>query len=132
MRYNRRHKKISRQENAHADHHPGIRVPLRGRCAELYEANGWTAYTACAGALRDSLLALGDGETVVLLQDLFVHPHFQGRSVGTLLLAELSRRFAHVRQMHLFCDAYPALLAFYRKNGFVPAQEMGLGGLMRR
>lgn len=83
---------------------------------KLYEANGWTACTAQPEALRrgfaGTLLApgayrgeeliglaraVGNGETVALLQDLLVHPHFQSRGVGTLLLAGLSRRFAHMR-----------------------------------
>ena len=86
----------------------------------LYASVGWTAYTDESDALREgfarSLLtlaayegktlagivrAVGDGATVVLVQDLLVFPQFQRRGIGTALMRAMMERFANVRQLHI-------------------------------
>jgi GNAT superfamily N-acetyltransferase len=116
----------------------------------LYGAVGWTAYTQDPEALRDgfrrSLLTLaayegdellgiirvvGDGRTVVFVQDLLVCPAHQRRGVGSALLREILARFRGVRQIELVTDDRPETLAFYRSLGFSPLSESGCVGLMR-
>ena len=83
----------------------------------LYGSVGWTAYTEQPEALRrgfaGSLLtlaarengalvgllrAVGDGCTVVLVQDLLVRPDHQRRGIGTALMQAALERFRSVRQ----------------------------------
>jgi len=110
----------------------------------LYASVGWTAYTDQPETLRrgfeNSLLtlaayeenrligvlrAVGDGQTIVFVQDLLILPEYQRRGVGTALLRELLARYPQVRQIELTADDSPSLLAFYRKAGFVPMSELG-------
>ena len=113
----------------------------------LYASVGWTAYTDQPETLRrgfeNSLLtlaayeenrligilrAVGDGQTIVFVQDLLILPEYQRRGVGTALLRELLARYP---QIELTADDSPSLLAFYRKAGFVPMSELGCCGLMK-
>lgn len=117
----------------------------------LYASVGWTAYTDDPQALRQgfahSLLTLaayddsgrllglirtvGDGQTIVLVQDLLVLPDSQRQGVSTQLLQAICRRFARVRQLQLTTDATPKTLAFYRSQGFSEFSQLGCCGFMR-
>ena len=115
----------------------------------LYEAVGWKAYTADPDALRrgfsSSLLTLGayegdellgiirlvgDGETIVLIQDVLVFPDRQRRGVGTALVKAALERYPRVRQIHLTADDTPAALEFYRSLGFRDLGELACRGFM--
>ena len=116
----------------------------------LYAAVGWTAYTEDLPALergfQNSLLvlaayedgeliglirAVGDGATVVFVQDLLVAPQKQRQGVGTALLRAVLDRFSDVRQIQLATDNTPKNVAFYRSLGFLEFSEIGCCGFMR-
>ena len=116
----------------------------------LYSEVGWTAYTKDMAALRlgylNSLLVLaayegrellgiirvvGDGHTIVFIQDILVYPRYQRRGVGTALLKAILDRYAHVRQIELATDNTPVTTSFYRSMGFSAFSEMGCCGFMR-
>ena len=115
----------------------------------LYADVGWTAYTDDMDALRrgfeQSLLvlgayeegrllglirAVGDGHTVVFIQDLLVAPDQQRRGIGTALVRELLDRYPRVRQIELAADRTPETTAFYRSLGFRDLNEFGCCGYM--
>ena len=119
--------------------------------AALYDAVGWTAYTGDLPALRkgfrSSLLilaayegekllglirAVGDGHTVVLVQDILVHPQYQRKGIGTALLKEMLGRFRQVRQIELVTDDSEETKTFYRSAGFAELSELSCCGFMRR
>ena len=102
----------------------------------LYAAVGWTAYTEDLPALergfQTSLLvlaayedgeliglirAVGDGATVVFVQDLLVAPQKQRQGVGTALLKAVLDRYSNVRQLLLTTDNTPKTTAFYKSLG---------------
>ena len=116
----------------------------------LYASVGWTAYTDAPDALRrgfaGSLLtlaayegktlaglvrAVGDGATVVLVQDLLVFPQYQRRGIGTALMRAVMERFADVRQLQLMTDDTEKTLAFYRSLGLRELSDFGGRGFMR-
>ncbi|MBR0138701.1 MAG: GNAT family N-acetyltransferase [Firmicutes bacterium] len=116
----------------------------------LYSGVGWTAYTKDMTALRrgfeHSLLvlaayeegellgiirAVGDGFTVVFIQDILVYPEKQRQGVGTALLRAVLERYPEVRQIELTTDDTPETLAFYRSMGFREFSETGCRGFMR-
>ena len=110
---------------------------------DIYKSVGWTIYASDPEKLRrafenslcilgaydgDTLVgilrAVGDGETVVFLQDILVRPDKQGQGIGRKLMAEFFRKFADVRQIQLLTDDIPATVGFYRAVGMVPAEEL--------
>ena len=116
----------------------------------LYAAVGWTAYTEDLPALergfQSSLLVLaayeggvliglirvvGDGATVVFVQDLLVAPQKQRQGVGTALLKAVLDRYSNVRQLLLTTDNTPKTVAFYKSLGFSELSELGCCGFMR-
>ena len=116
----------------------------------LYSAVGWTAYTDHPDALKrgfenslltlaayegDRLLGLirtvGDGETIVFIQDLLVFPEHQRKGVGSALMRAVLDRFSHVRQIQLATDNTEKTKVFYRSCGFRELSEIGCCGFMR-
>lgn len=116
----------------------------------LYAQVGWTAYTENIPALergyKNSLFVLaayennellglvrvvGDGATVIFVQDILVFPAMQRRGIGTALLKAVLDRYSDVRQIQLTTDNTPKTLAFYRSLGFVELSELGCCGFMK-
>ena len=116
----------------------------------LYASVGWTAYTDYPDVLRqgfeNSLLtlaaydgenllgiirAVGDGHTIVFVQDILVFPEYQRKGIGSALLQAILDRYSHVRQIELATDNTPKTIAFYKSMGFREMSEIGCCGFMR-
>lgn len=116
----------------------------------LYTEVGWAAYTDNMEALeqgyKNSLLVLaayeneellgvirvvGDGFTVVFIQDILVFPGKQRQGVGTALLKAVLAKYPDVRQIELTTDNTPKTLAFYKSLGFYEFSEIGCCGFMK-
>lgn len=109
----------------------------------LYRSVGWSVYYDRPEMLRQAFLgslcilgayaggelvglarAVGDGASVVLLQDILVHPAYQRQGVGTRLMGALLARYRHVRQLHLLTDDQPGTVGFYKAVGLTPVEEI--------
>lgn len=116
----------------------------------LYTDAGWIAYITDPDALRkgyeNSLLVLaayegdelqgiirvvGDGHTIVFVQDILVYKKYQRLGIGTKLLKEVLERYSNVRQIELVTDNTEKTVAFYKSVGFRPLTEFGCCGFMR-
>ncbi|MCH5347817.1 MAG: GNAT family N-acetyltransferase [Oscillospiraceae bacterium] len=116
----------------------------------LYSSVGWTNYTdkpeMLKKAYENSLLTLGaydgdklvgvirtvgDGFSIVVVQDILVFPEYQRKGIGTQLLREIMERFSSVYQMELMTDNTPKTISFYQSAGFVKAEDMGCCAFMR-
>ena len=117
---------------------------------KLYSEVGWVAYTEDMSALmngyKNSLLVLaayenedlvgiirvvGDGSTIIFVQDILVFPEKQRQGVGTALLQAVLKRYANVRQIELVTDNTEKTIAFYKSLGFRELTELGCCGFMR-
>lgn len=111
-------------------------IPLT-ELLDLYNSVGWYAYTTepdtLKRAVEQSLVvhtlwdqtklvalirAVGDGETILYIQDLLVHPDYQRRGHGKRLLEELIAVYPHVRQKMLLTDDSTKTQHFYEAVGF--------------
>lgn len=116
----------------------------------LYASVGWTAYTAQPEVLRkgfeSSMLtlaayegnqllgiirAIGDGYTIVFVQDILVFPEHQRKGIGSALLQDILDRYSHVRQIELATDNTSKTIAFYKSMGFRELSEIGCCCFMR-
>ena len=125
-------------------------APMRsydeGAVLALYAAVGWTNYTQrpemlrrafagslctlCAydgGRIAGLVRAVGDGASVLCVQDLLVLPEYQRRGLGSRLLRELLARYPDVYQTMLLTDDTPEHAAFYESAGFKSAEKYGCG-----
>ena len=110
----------------------------------LYASVGWTSYTdhpeRLEAAYRQSLTvlaawedhellgvirAVGDGVSILFVQDLLVYPQHQRKGVGSALMRTLLARYPHVHQTELLTDKTEKTNAFYRSLGFQAAKEAG-------
>lgn len=116
----------------------------------LYASVGWTAYTEnpilLEAGVQNSLLtlgayegkdliglirAVGDGYTILYIQDILVKPEYQRRGIGTSLIRSLLDRYADVRQILLMTDDTPGTAAFYRSLGFARLEQIGCCGFIK-
>lgn len=121
-----------------------------GEILSLYTSVGWTAYTDHPEVLRKgfdhSLLTLaayegeqllgiirvvGDGYTIVFVQDLLVFPEHQRKGIGSALLKAVLDQYRHVRQIELATDHTQKTIAFYKSMGFQEMSEIGCCGFIR-
>ena len=115
---------------------------------QLYLENKWFAYTnhfdnlmagirqsmdAIGAYDQDKLVGLlrtvGDGNTIVYIQDILLLPTYQGKGIGTVLMKMILEKYSFVRQILLMTDKNDASAnAFYRSLGFVSYEEVdGIG-----
>ena len=91
----------------------------------LYESVGWTNYTQhpkmlkeayknslhILGAFNDEgklvgvLRAVGDGASILFIQDILVYPEYQHQGIGTKLLQLTLEKYKNVYQIQLATDA---------------------------
>lgn len=121
----------------------------RDEILPLYTQVCWTAYTEDMPALErgfqhsllilaayenDALLGLirvvGDGATVILIQDILIYPEKQRQGIGTALLKAVLDRYPDVRQIQLTTDDTPKTVAFYQSLGFSELSALGCRGFM--
>ncbi len=100
---------------------------------KLYASVGWTAYTDHPETLKkgfeNSMLTLaayedgqllgiirtvGDGQTIVFIQDILIFPTHQRKGVGSALMRAVLDRYRHVRQIKLTSDDTPEAIGFIR------------------
>lgn len=84
---------------------------------------------------NDELLGIirvvGDGFTIVFIQDILVFPREQQKGIGSALLKAVLARYPDVRQIELTTDNTPGTIAFYKSLGFSEFSEIGCCGFMR-
>lgn len=116
----------------------------------LYEAVGWTNYTSNPTMLKNALehslflisardeegnligflRAVGDGFSIVYIQDIIVLPEYQRQGIGTQLLRQTLEYYKEVYQMILTTDSELKTLAFYESNGFTALSKVGCTSFM--
>jgi len=117
----------------------------------LYEQHGWLAYLSddeklirafdsslyTLGAYDDEQLVgfircVGDGEHIVLVQDLIIAKAHQRKGIGKELMHLAFERFADVRMFMLLTDTLDANAnAFYQAIGMQKMEANGCIGYMR-
>ena len=62
---------------------------------------------------------VGDGYSVVFIQDLLIRPEFQRRGIGRALMQRIIDEYKGVYQMHLLTDNTEKTIGFYKSMGFI-------------
>lgn len=108
----------------------------------LYTAVGWNVYSRepeqLSQAVKQSLCvitawekaqlvglirAVGDGISILYIQDLLVSGPYQNQGIGSQLMNQLVATYPQIRQKVLLTDENPANRHFYEKCGFTSADQ---------
>lgn len=104
---------------------------------KLYNDVEWFAYTKNLEILQQALShslevisawngddlvglvrAVGDGLTILYIQDILVLKDYQNQGIATQLMEQMIEKYKDVRQKVLLTDDAPDVRKFYEKNGF--------------
>ncbi|HEM6289121.1 TPA: GNAT family N-acetyltransferase [Streptococcus suis] len=110
---------------------------------EIYDSVGWTNYTdrptMLQKALKHSLFvlaaydgdrlvgllrAVGDGYSIVFIQDILVLPTYQRQGIGRQLLEQAITHFPGIYQLHLLTDNTEKTRSFYEALGFTAVESL--------
>ncbi|MGM5692343.1 GNAT family N-acetyltransferase [Streptococcus suis] len=110
---------------------------------DLYASIGWTNYTdrptMLQKAFEHSLLvlaavdgdrlvgllrAVGDGYSIVFIQDILVLPTYQRQGIGRHLLEQAVTHFPGIYQLHLLTDNTEKTRSFYEAIGFTAVDSL--------
>lgn len=105
---------------------------------DLYKSVGWINYTKnptmlekayqnslrIYGAYQDEKLlgiirVVGDGHSVIFIQDILIFPEYQHNGIGTALLRRILEDYENVYQMHLLTENTDKTINFYKSLGFL-------------
>lgn len=111
---------------------------------ELYGQLGWTGYTAhpekmakilpgslwymsayAGNKLVGLIRVVGDGCSVVYVQDILVREEYQRKGIGRQLMESMLAEFRHIRQIVLITDATEKTRRFYESLGMSPVEDTG-------
>lgn len=104
---------------------------------KLYKDAGWSAYTNDMDKLHQALKsslevlsawdgdeliglirAVGDGLTILYIQDILVLKDYQNHGIATRLMQQMLMNYQAVRQKVLLTEEAPDVRHFYEKNDF--------------
>lgn len=109
---------------------------------KLYKSVGWTNYTNDLDILEKSLKnsltvitawnndelvglirSVGDGHTILYIQDILVCPDHQNQNIGSHLMTAMLNKHRGVRQKVLLTEEEAKVRLFYEKFGFVSCDK---------
>lgn len=112
---------------------------------ELYHSVGWTNYTDKPDLLRQSfenslyvlgaydekqlvglIRVVGDGHSIIYIQDILVLPNYQRQGLGRILISKILEKYNTVYQKVLMTDDQEKVIAFYSGLGFELTKDLGL------
>ena len=109
----------------------------------LYKSVGWINYTNNPQMLKEAyknslkilgaydaekllgvIRVVGDGHSVVFIQDILIYPEYQRQGIGTALLKHILQDYKHVYQKHLLTENTEKTIRFYKSLGFTMDTDM--------
>ncbi len=117
------------------------KIPDINSIAYLYDNVGWGFYTKDKDKLysaihnstcvvtaweADKLIGLtrcvGDGETIIYIQDILVLQEYQRNGIGRRMITLLLQQYPNVRQKVLLTDNTTKTVEFYKSLGFYTSE----------
>lgn len=117
----------------------------REQLEKLYNDVEWVAYTKDMDILQQALVnslevlsawdgeeliglirVVGDGLTIIYIQDILVLNAYQNKGMATELMRRILEQYKEVRQKVLLTEEAPDVRHFYEKNGFKSCDQGNL------
>lgn len=116
----------------------------------LYQSVGWTSYVNNPSMLKNAyanslkilgayenekligiIRVVGDGHSIVYIQDIIVLPEYQRHGIGTALLGKILEIYQNVYQKVLLTDNTEKTIQFYKSAGFEMDTDIGCRAFMK-
>lgn len=117
-------------------------IPNREQLVNLYDDVGWTAYTNEPEVLEKAVnnclkvwtawdgkqlvglaRVVGDGYTIIYIQDILVLKRYQRQGIGSRFLKLILDSYPTVRQIVLLTEDTKQTVKYYEKNGLVKSTD---------
>ena len=117
---------------------------------KLYEDAGWVSYTCDMEKLKRAidqslyvvtawyheelvglLRVIGDGETILYIQDLLVMKAHRRHKIATGMIEKVVKKYPDVRQKVLMADDTDDIRGFYEEVGFMACDQGDMVGFVR-
>lgn len=117
---------------------------------KLYESVGWENYTTNPTLLKNAynnslkifgaydngkllgiIRVVGDGYSIIYIQDILVFPEYQRQGIGTALLEMVLKEYKSVYQKTLLTDNTEKTINFYKSLGFNMDTEIECRAFMK-
>ncbi|WP_025730764.1 GNAT family N-acetyltransferase [Atopobacter phocae] len=125
-------------------------MPDLNRILKLYDDVSWSAYTSNPKQLEDALKnslkiwtawdddllvglarVVGDGCTIIYIQDILVLESYQGNGLGSQFLKMILEEYQNVRQIILLTENSDKTIKFYEKNGLTQVGQYNCVAFMK-
>lgn len=119
-------------------------VPNMDELIVLYDNVGWSNYTNNPQMLKEAynnslkiisvwdknqlvgiVRVVGDGYSIIYIQDLLILKEYQGKGIGSKLLDIIFEKYENVYQKILLTDNQISTVKFYERCGFSKSEEFG-------
>lgn len=119
-------------------------VPDMDKLIALYNDVGWVNYTSKPQMLKDSydnslkvvsawdkdeligiIRVVGDGHSIIYVQDLLVLEKYQGKGIGSKLLGFIVKKYENVYQKVLLTEDKEDTVKFYEHCGLTKSSRFG-------
>lgn len=109
----------------------------------LYDRVGWSIYTSNPSMMKNAykhslkilgaydgekligiIRVVGDGYSIVYIQDIIVLPEYQRKGIGTILMKEILSEYKDVYQKVLMTDNTERTVQFYKSVGLMMDTDM--------
>lgn len=74
---------------------------------------------------------VGDGYTIIYIQDILILKDYQKRGIGSKILKLILKKYESVRQIILLTDDTEKTVNYYKKNGLVKASDSNAVAFMK-
>ncbi|MDE7172097.1 MAG: GNAT family N-acetyltransferase [Oscillospiraceae bacterium] len=89
-------------------------------------ANSLKIFGAFAnGQLLGIIRVVGDGHSIVFIQDILVFPEYQHQGIGSALISKILELYQNVYQKSLLTDNTAKTIQFYQSAGFELDTDIG-------
>lgn len=118
-------------------------IPEMDAILKLYNEVGWTAYTDNPDELLnginhslkvwtvwdgETLIGLarvvGDGYTIIYIQDILILNKYQGNGIGSKLIKLILEEYKDIRQVVLLTEDSEKTIGYYKKNGLTDVRDL--------
>ena len=99
--------------------------------SKMVESSYWWAAYYDSNQLVGFIRCIGDGQTIIYVQDILIHPDYQRKKIGSALLNLALETFVSVRQLVLVTEDSKETIDFYQIMGLKTLDSLGIKGFMR-